>query len=625
LTFELGNDGGDYNIKLPFESLVFTKFTNTNLQVAFSVNKDLRPYIPKPVILYKYENTDTSFYFNNGVTTSEITAYNVFGQDVSYLDENHTLNFGVQLSSYLLQPITNTLFRNYYLDYLRNLYDIKSRMIKIKMRLPFLEIVNLELNDRIILREKRYIINQYTTDLQTFETNFELIQDLRKLPVSQAPPEVVNCVLSEWSAYSDCVNNQTTRTRTVITQPSGGGLACGVLSETEACLNPVNCELSAWSDWSSCEGQSTQTRTRTIITQPSDGGAECGALSETRNCPPVNCVLSDWSAYSVCENNTQTRTRTVITPASNGGTPCGALSQTISCVPNIDCVLSEWSAYSSCDGQSTQTRTRTVITPQSGNGAACGALSETISCPPVDCVLSEWSAYSSCDGQSTQTRTRTVITPASNGGTPCGALSETINCPPINCVLSEWSEWSTCINNEQNATRTIITQASNGGTCEALIKYRDCVPVVNCELSEWSEYSSCDGQSTQTRTRTVITQPSGGGTACGALSETIDCPVILCECSTVIVENALLTSDGLDLFLNYLDCNGDSAFINLAQSIGTELDGVSYFGLCNSGSSGGYLYKYGVNGNLFSGLEGMSITDQGTTCEENNDCIPVTP
>ena len=195
LTFELGNDGEDYNIKLPFESLVFTKFSGTDLQVAFAINKDLRPYIPKPIILYKYENTATSFYFNNGVATSEITAYNVFGQDVKYLNENHTLNFGIQISSYLLQPIENTLFNNYYLDYLKNLYELKSRMLKIKMRLPFLELTNLKLNDRIIVRDKRYIINQYTTDLLTFESNFELIQDLRQIDTTGS--EVTNFVFED--------------------------------------------------------------------------------------------------------------------------------------------------------------------------------------------------------------------------------------------------------------------------------------------------------------------------------------------------------------------------------------------------------------------------------------------
>jgi hypothetical protein len=49
------------------------------------------------------------------------------------------------------------------------------------MRLPYLEMLNLKLNDRIVIRDKRYIINQYTTDLTTFETDMELIQDFRSV------------------------------------------------------------------------------------------------------------------------------------------------------------------------------------------------------------------------------------------------------------------------------------------------------------------------------------------------------------------------------------------------------------------------------------------------------------
>jgi hypothetical protein len=54
-------------------------------------------------------------------------------------------------------------------------------MVKVKMRLPYLELLNLRLNDRIVIRDKRYIINQYTTDLTTFESDFELIQDFRSI------------------------------------------------------------------------------------------------------------------------------------------------------------------------------------------------------------------------------------------------------------------------------------------------------------------------------------------------------------------------------------------------------------------------------------------------------------
>lgn len=387
------------------------------------------------------------------------------------------------------------------------------------------------------------------------------------------PIPIINCVLSEWSEYSSCDGQSTqTRTRTIITQPSGGGMACGALIETINCsLEPdpepepvVNCVLSEWSAYSSCSGQSTQTRTRTIITPASGGGQACGILSETINCPPVNCVLSEWSVYSSCDGqSTQTRTRTVITPGSNGGTSCGILSETIDCPlepdpdpnpnpdpnpePIVNCVLSEWSAYSSCSGQSTQTRTRTVITPESGGGVACGALSETINCPPVDCVLSEWSAYSSCDGQNTQTRTRTVVTPASNGGAACGVLSETIGCPIVAECLSydirndEQEEltfyYYDCNNQYQpviiDGLQNLLVCANQAPQITSgsgrIIQYGSCgdpqpepEPVVNCVLSAWSEWSSCVNNSRE-KTRTVITPASGGGTACGPLIWSEDC------------------------------------------------------------------------------------------------------
>jgi hypothetical protein len=106
-----------------------------------------------------------------------------FGQDcIDTADlTNNTLNWGIEISSYFLTPINNSLFNNYYLAYLNNLYSLKSRMVKVKMRLPYLELLNLKLNDRVVIRDKRYIINQFTTDLTTFESDFELIQDFRSI------------------------------------------------------------------------------------------------------------------------------------------------------------------------------------------------------------------------------------------------------------------------------------------------------------------------------------------------------------------------------------------------------------------------------------------------------------
>lgn len=181
LDYQFNSDGSDYTIKLPFENLLFNKFTGTNLQVGYALKTDYVPYKNKPIILYLYKNVSCSFYFNDGTTTNHITNYNVFGQDVEYQNLQHSLNWGIELSSYSLTPVNNSLFFDYYFDYLNNLYSLKSRMVKVSMRLPYSELLALRLNDRIVIRDKRYIINSFTTDLDTFESKFELIQDFRSL------------------------------------------------------------------------------------------------------------------------------------------------------------------------------------------------------------------------------------------------------------------------------------------------------------------------------------------------------------------------------------------------------------------------------------------------------------
>jgi hypothetical protein len=183
LSSTFNTDGSDYSIKLPFENLLFDKFTGTNLQVAYALKSDLTPYAPKPIIVYFTERKSGTLYINNGSGATNVSNFNVFGQDcidTADLTKN-SLNWGYEISSYFLEPINNSLFQNYYLAYLNNLYTLKSRMVKVKMRLPYLELLNLRLNDRIVIRDKRYIINQYTTDLTTFESDFELIQDFRTI------------------------------------------------------------------------------------------------------------------------------------------------------------------------------------------------------------------------------------------------------------------------------------------------------------------------------------------------------------------------------------------------------------------------------------------------------------
>lgn len=96
-----------------------------------------------------------------------------------------------------------------------------------------------------------------------------------------------DCVLSEWSEYSECVDNEQTRTRTIIVPASEGEVCIGDLTETISCNNePVDCVMSEWSEWSECVEQlGEKSRTREVLVEAINGG-NCGNTVEFHPCDP---------------------------------------------------------------------------------------------------------------------------------------------------------------------------------------------------------------------------------------------------------------------------------------------------------------------------------------------------
>lgn len=182
LNYELENDGEDYTIQLPFENLLFQKFTSTDLQVGYSLKVGFDNYIPKPVVLYDYGTiTSTSFKINDGSSTTTATSYNVFGQDTDISGVNWTINFGAEQSSFTNFIETNSLYYNYYAEYVNNIFNIKARILSIKAMMPIPFLTALKLNDRVVIRDKRYTINSFTTNLTTGEVSLELLNDFRTI------------------------------------------------------------------------------------------------------------------------------------------------------------------------------------------------------------------------------------------------------------------------------------------------------------------------------------------------------------------------------------------------------------------------------------------------------------
>lgn len=176
-------DGSDYVVDVPFENLLMQKFTNTDLQVGYCLTKepDFKPYIPKPVLLYQYDETYCSFKFNDGTTNNIISTYVPFGQDALIDTQNYSLNWGSDNSSLLDIPITNSLYATYYFGYINNLFNQKNRLTTVKTVLPISLLTSLRLNDRLVIRDKRYIINEMKSSLTDGETTFTLINDFRPI------------------------------------------------------------------------------------------------------------------------------------------------------------------------------------------------------------------------------------------------------------------------------------------------------------------------------------------------------------------------------------------------------------------------------------------------------------
>jgi hypothetical protein len=188
---------------LPFENVLFELVTQgKQFQTASLIDKDLKPYIPKPMLIYcngfvtTLAGTDRIYITQDSGSPIQMTNYQRFSNEYDSMptDAEHsqlmTMNFGNEQSSWLNELAPQGLYYRHYKNFIDNLYDIKTRLIKVKALLPASILgstvtngggipLGIALNDRLVIRNKRYLINSFTSDLTTGETDLELLTDYR--------------------------------------------------------------------------------------------------------------------------------------------------------------------------------------------------------------------------------------------------------------------------------------------------------------------------------------------------------------------------------------------------------------------------------------------------------------
>jgi len=183
--------GDDYTVSLPFENMLFQKFDNTDLTVSYSLKEDYTQYTPKPVLLYMYEKkaiNSNGLKMTDGLGNYDTSSnYMPFGQYVYYNSSVWSLNFSVENAPILNQIVTQTAYDTYYKSYIENMFSYKNRLVNVKAVFPISILTNLKLNDRLIIRDKRYTINNLKSNITTGEVELELLHDLREIGNSNPP------------------------------------------------------------------------------------------------------------------------------------------------------------------------------------------------------------------------------------------------------------------------------------------------------------------------------------------------------------------------------------------------------------------------------------------------------
>jgi hypothetical protein len=182
--------GDELKMESKFENMMFERLVDSSTSVAtdyqcgFAVDKSLAPVKTAPLLFYRNGfDTGGNIYIKTAITPSPVNAtftstWHTATEDNKVVDQvTNTLNFGADNSTYFYQPLTNSLYHNFWETYIEDLYNKQTRVLNVKGKMPIRILQRLGLNDRFIIGQKKYKISSLKVDLTTSQCDIEVFSD----------------------------------------------------------------------------------------------------------------------------------------------------------------------------------------------------------------------------------------------------------------------------------------------------------------------------------------------------------------------------------------------------------------------------------------------------------------
>ena len=188
-------DGEPFNVEVPFECPLFERLTNeatgnvTNVLVYKSITSEIgsdgsfNPYLGAPILFYGYfdayslAGNTVMFVDADGITKRTVSTawYANTSNRYSSAAASDSICFGADIDPYHLQTVAQSLYQEYWEDYITDLYSKRRRLVQVDAVLPIGKIITLDLKNEVIWNNERYRINSAQVNMTTGKATFELL------------------------------------------------------------------------------------------------------------------------------------------------------------------------------------------------------------------------------------------------------------------------------------------------------------------------------------------------------------------------------------------------------------------------------------------------------------------